>query len=106
MLFSLQNLSDTVVAEAREMGEDDDMPQFVKDFKWTSQTPIAMGMTTEETMARVVWFVPTALVKDSVTWGMKMEEHQAEQRRKWREEAEARRRAMEAGNDDAPANDF
>jgi hypothetical protein len=102
MLFSPQNLWQTVVAEAEQQGEKATLPGTLEDFKWSTQTPVAMGMTAEGSQARVAWYVPTALVKDSVDWFMTMEQHQQEQRRRWREQ----RNAEKQSTDPPPANDF
>jgi hypothetical protein len=107
MVFSPQNLMQTVIDEAEAGGEE--MPSVFADFEWSDQMPLAMGASADGSTARVAWFVPTPLVKDSVRLGQNWAEYQQqqwEQRYSEMNDAEEPAPAPPPANDAPPANDF
>lgn len=103
MVFSPQNLMNTVIAEATDMGEE--VPDVFTRFKWTDTTPVAIGMSAKGTQARAAVFVPTSVVKDSVQLGKDFEEFQRQQYEQMRREMGGAEATPPADNN-PPANDF
>ncbi len=100
MAFSPQNLMKTVIGEAQDAGEE--VPSVFTDFEWSSQTPLTMGASADGSTARVAWFVPTPLVKDSVKLGKDWAEYQRQQ---WEERYGEMNDATEPAPAPPPAND-
>ena len=67
MVFSPKNMFDTIQAGMKKMGKASDLPE---GFAFESNVPLAMTSTVQGTTGMATLYIPSAAVKDIVSWAM------------------------------------